>query len=331
MKTYKKLAILCLVIFSLTFSTCRVEAATPTLSLFATGSGDSVTISVTGDSNSNVIFYYSTTTGSGLQNRIIGSTNMYGNFSAVISTSSYGITPGNSVYVIVNNQQSSSLIWPNSSSSSSSLSLSQTSVSLAVGQTSTITAYNTSYYGGLYISSNSNSNVATATISGNTISIYGVSVGSSTVAICQSSGTNYCSNVYVTVGGTYIYNNYPYNNTYPYISTNSQGFNVSNLDLSVGNSVTMSGPNSVGVYASSNSNPGVASVEYSSSSYALGCSTGSQYNTLTGQPCYVSTVNNNTVTVVITALSIGSDTITLCQNNSSGICSTIYVNVSRVR
>lgn len=415
------------------------HAMTPSFYISSSG-GDSVTVNVTGDANSNIILYYNLN--SLIQTRTLGITNSIGTFSTVISTSSYGITPGSSVYVLVNNQQSLASVWPTSSSSSlslsqtnvntsvgqyttvtsyssgslyvsnnsnisvasttvsnntisiygvsngsstltvcqygtsvcayvyvtvgissnyNSLSLSQTSLSLAVGQTSTVTASNNYNYGTLYVSSNSNQGVATAYASGNSISIYGVSNGSTTLIICQSGNTNSCGTVYVTVTG-FISTNNGYSNS-------SSGFNISALSLSVGNSVTISSAASTGLYASGNTNPSVISVSYTSSSVP-GCTATSNYSVITGQPCnnngvynggynggYYSSVpgctatsnysiltgqscfsgvnngqyypnysnTNNNTSAIISALSPGSDTLTLCQNNSVNACTTIYI------
>jgi hypothetical protein len=84
-------------------------------------------------------------------------------------------------------------------------------LNLNFGQSTSVNIYGTSstgsgYYGGsYYISSNSNSTVATASISGNMINLYGGQTGSTTIAVCQSGYSSACANLYVTVGG-YSYN-----------------------------------------------------------------------------------------------------------------------------
>ncbi|MDE2399801.1 MAG: hypothetical protein KGL67_02210 [Patescibacteria group bacterium] len=253
--------------------------------------------------------------------------------------------------------------------------LSQSSVSLAVGQSTTVYAYNVSTY--LYISNNYNPSVATVSINGNNILIYGNSNGSTTATICENNNYS-CNTLYITVTGYYNnYNNYNYNNYgYGYNnSTNMLGLNISNLNLSTGDSITISPSNlgSGGMYVSSNSNPSVASVSYSlfapgctatslysfltgqpcvgamnynynnnynynynvglpyyPNSYVPGCTGTSMYSYLTGQPCnaggYNQTANNTSL--VISALAIGSDTITVCQNNSN-LCNSIYLSVIR--
>lgn len=258
----------------------------------------------------------------------------------------------NTIYIVVND---------NNNGNSGNLSLSQTNLSLSVGQTSNITSYNN--YGTLYISNNSNPNIATASASGNNVSIYANSIGSTNIIICQSGNINSCGTVYVNVTGGYGYN--PISNL-----ANILGLNISSLNLSIGNSMTVSSANSNlgGLYVSTNSNPGVVSVSYSS--ITPGCYGNSQYNILTGQPCYSvmgypnnynggsagyssipgcygnsqysiltgqscysgsygsTNTNNNNTPLVISAVSIGSDMLTLCQS-SGNVCSTLYISVTR--
>ncbi len=203
----------------------------------------------------------------------------------------------------------------------SALSFSQNNVSISVGQTTTITAYSSGggYYGNLYVSSNSNPNIASVSISGNTISIYGYATGSATIIICQSNYTSSCGTIYVSVSGQYGYSpNY--------------GVAVSSITVPVGGSVTLSSLNSSGITVSSNLYPNIATTSYSTT--VAGCTSGSQYSVLTGAPCYLQTSNIGSVT--ITGVSYGIDTITLCPSNytysypynSNYMCSTITVNVT---
>lgn len=230
----------------------------------------------------------------------------------------YGNTSGNTnVSICEYNNASCNILYVTVSGSYyNNLSLSQTNLSLSVGQSSTITAYNN--YGNLYVSSNSNSSVATATASGNSISVYGFATGSATLVICQTGNTNTCGTVYVTVGGNYIY---PINNI---------GLNISNITLTTGGSAVLTSANSQNLYVSSNSNPNVAST--SNSSIIAGCANNAQYNVITGQPCYYNynyNYNNysNSGSVTISAISAGTTTLTLCQNNTN-TCNTIYVTVT---
>ncbi|MCC7160515.1 peptidoglycan-binding protein [Candidatus Nomurabacteria bacterium] len=302
MKILKKSLIF--LIFALVFLafTTNTKAATLSQTNVSLNQGQTTTVYaynvysslyVSSNSNSNI----ATVTISG--NNI----NIYGNTSGStnVSICEYNNASCNILYVTV------------SGSYYNNLSLSQTNLSLSVGQSSTITAYNN--YGNLYVSSNSNSSVATATASGNSISVYGFATGSATLVICQTGNTNTCGTVYVTVGGNYIY---PINNI---------GLNISNITLTTGGSAILTSANSQNLYVSSNSNPNVAST--SNSSIIAGCANNAQYNIYTGIPCYYNNNYNNynSGSVTVSALSAGTTTLTLCQNNTN-TCNTIYVTVT---
>lgn len=197
--------------------------------------------------------------------------------------------------------------------------LSQTNIYIATGQTFVVTANNG---GSMYLSSNSNTGVATVTINSNSASFYGSSAGNSTVVLCQSGYVASCGTVYVTVGTNYYNNNNNYNNTY-----GNLGLNISSLTLTAGGYATVTSANYSGaLYVSSNSNSSVASV--STSSLIAGCNPGANYSVLTGQPCYATTyLSNNNGSAVISALTAGSTTIVLCQTGGS-VCGTLYVTVT---
>ena len=240
--------------------------------------------------------------------------------------------------------------------------LSQTSVSVSAGQSTTVYAYNV--LSSLYLASNSNPSIASVSMSGNTVTIYGVTTGNTNATICD---TNSCNTLYISVTG---YNNY-YNG---YNNGTGLGLNISNITIPTGSSVTLSSSNSynysgTGLYVSSNLNPNVASTVLGSSSISLGCTLGALYSTLTGQPCssqyyggynngynngynipgcyagsaystttgqlcssynnnYNNSINNGNGSITISAISPGSDTLTLCQNGGVSSCSTMYITVT---
>ena len=196
-------------------------AMMPTLSLSPTSyGGDNVIISVSGDPNSSVILHYNLS--SGIQARVLGNTNYNGFFSTTISGSNYGIPAGGSVYVIVNNQQSAYSTWPYSSYYSSASPLRVSSLALSVGNSAIITSSNST---GLYVSSNSNLNVASASFSSRpagctatsnysvltgqscftqstnntSVTISAISAGISTITLCQSSRINFCESISIIV------------------------------------------------------------------------------------------------------------------------------------
>lgn len=174
-------------------------AATPTVTSALTGSGDNVLLSVTGDPNSGVVLNYLSVS-SAVQMSSLGTTNANGSFSITISTSVYGITPASVFYVTVNGQRSASMTWPyiTATSGTNSITLSQTSVSLTAGQTSTITATNNTG-GALYLSSNTNPSVANISINSNQIGITANVSGSTSVSVCSLANTTNCATFTVTV------------------------------------------------------------------------------------------------------------------------------------
>jgi hypothetical protein len=74
--------------------------------------------------------------------------------------------------------------------------LSQTSATLAVGQSQAITV--TGATGSYYVSANSNPTDVAVTLVGSTLTAFGLANGSSTVTVCASGGS--CTNITVTVG-----------------------------------------------------------------------------------------------------------------------------------
>jgi hypothetical protein len=202
--SYYHLFFIGFVMFILFFSANSIaHAITPTLSVSATGDGDSVQLNITGDPNTSVILYYSKS-GYGQQISSIGNTNTNGTLLTTISTSQYGVVPNSLVYVTlggVNGPQSAQVSWPIASSlisSSDVLALSQTGVVLPIGQSSTITATNLGS-DSIYLSNNSNPIIANANLSGNQITVSANSYGSTVMTFCLTSNTSNCSSVYITV------------------------------------------------------------------------------------------------------------------------------------
>ena len=199
------------------------------------------------------------------------------------------------------------------------LTFNQTNVSVPVGQS--LTVYASSYSNSLYVSSNLNYTVANVTVSGNMVNIYGLAIGNTTVTICESAGYVNCSSIYVTVNTNGNGNGNGNGNYY----NNNLNLNISNLSLVAGSSATISSSNSTGLYVSTNSSPSIAST--STSSLIPGCINNNQYSIVTGQPCYQTTYNNNNGSILISALTAGTDTITLCQTGGI-VCSSIYITVT---
>ena len=211
MKSFKKIraASASLVLFPLfgfiallaPLSPSVAHAMTPTLSLSATGIGDSVQINVTGDPNVSVLLSY-LKAGSGSQLTFLGDTSSSGSYSTTVSSATYGIVSNTPVYVLTNGlggPQSPTVSWPTVNSiSSSQITLSQTGVVLPVGQSTSVTATNLTS-GALYISNNSNPAIANVSLGGNTVLIAGNTYGSTTVTVCSVGNTTNCPSIYVTV------------------------------------------------------------------------------------------------------------------------------------
>lgn len=192
------------VFLTLFFLANNALAMTPSLSLLADpNNSTSVTLNVSGDANASVTLYYYSTNASGPQVHYIGNTNSSGSLSISINLSDYNITQNSNITVSVNGQQSASVTWTYSSSvtSSNTLTLSQTSLTTRVGQSSTVTTSNNgTYY--TYLASNTNPKIANFSISGNQITVNGLTSGQTTANFCLitpvASNLN-CSSLYVVV------------------------------------------------------------------------------------------------------------------------------------
>jgi hypothetical protein len=201
---------------------------------------------------------------------------------------------------------------------SGSLSLSQTSLSLTVGQSSTVTVYGYNSGSSAYISGNSNSSVAGASVSGNTVYVNGISNGSTNISICQNSSSQ-CATLYVTVGGG--------------SSSGSITFSPSSVNLSVGQSSTVFISASyfgTSLYISNNSNPSIVSASITGSSlYLQAGSTGSSTITVcqSNSTCgylYVtvgggSGIGSFSLSQTSVSLNIGQTSVVTAYNNGNSI------------
>ena len=261
----KSLALSFLVLF---LAVTPALAATPNLS--ATYQGNNVQITVS-NANSFASVNLSYRQSSSLWTMVnnIGQTDQSGYFSQSFSLPPDGSSSSVQMYVVVGGLQSSTIsVYPNGSSGSctyncgspTGISLSQNNLSLNVGQSSTVTIYTNgslNYNNSYYISSNSNSSVATASISGNSVYVYANQSGSTNINICQSGNSFACAGIFVTVGSN---------------NNGSITLNQSNVTLNVGQNayVTVYSTNSNNnFYISSNSNSSVVSASVSGSQVTL--------------------------------------------------------------
>ena len=216
MEIFKKISFVLVVLTFLSFAKSTL-AMTPTISVSIDSNDSSlVRMNVTGDPNSGVLLLYYSTTASGPQIRSIGTTNSSGSFSNTLGLNDYSISQNSAVSVRVNNQTSASFLWPYSSNSTAttSLTLSQSSVVSAVGQSTTITASNISS-NTIYLSSNSNPQVANVAFSGNQITVTGLSIGQTTANICviNSTTNSNCASLYVVTQSASSQLSFSQNNT----------------------------------------------------------------------------------------------------------------------
>lgn len=173
-------------------------AATPFLTV--SGNGDSsVTVTVTGgEPNAPVVLYYNQIVGGTVQSTTIGTTDQNGRWSGNVNTNTLGIVGNTPVYVQVGGYQSQTVNWPQSGSSSGTVSItfSQSSPNIALGQNSTVTLSGGN--GSYYISSNSNASGIVSSITGNTLTLYGSAAGQANIVVCSTGGG--CGTIMVTAG-----------------------------------------------------------------------------------------------------------------------------------
>jgi hypothetical protein len=110
----------------------------------------------------------------------------------------YGLATGSSTVSVCSAGGGCTSLLVNVGTTSSSSSVpyfSQSSISLIVGTNTIISIYGS---GNFFMNSNSNSNIASVQVNGSTALIYGLTVGTSNVSICQGS-SSYCATLTVNV------------------------------------------------------------------------------------------------------------------------------------
>lgn len=226
-----------------------VYAATPTLSLSGTGT-DSATATITGDSNSTVVLWYNIGSSAGAATKILGTTNNSGQLSTTITVST--LTPAldttKNVYLMVAGQQSVSQAWSSSASGSTGFpSLSQSSITINIGQTTTVTSQGSS--ASVYVLSNTSPAIASVSTSGNQITVTGSQVGTTQVSICYTGNSSNCVTLAITVNTSGSSNS----------NSSSITFNPSAVTVAAGQSISVGISGGASYYVSMNSNPGITS------------------------------------------------------------------------
>jgi hypothetical protein len=295
----------------------NISLSKNSLSLTA-GQSSTITIYNNNNYNSYNSFYISGNTNSSVASASVSSNNLY----------VYGLISGSTTINVcqTNNSSNCSSLYVtvtgsngcNYGSCGGTLSFSQTSLTITLGQSSVVTAYN-SNSGSLYVNSNSNASVASVSINGSSINIYGINTGSSIINICNNS-TGQCGTIYVTVG-----------------NNGGNGNNISlsqtSVSMTPGQSTTLNIYGSGGFYVNANGNASVVTATISGSTLYLnslgsGNSTISVCQNLGNSQCvslYVTVSGGSTGNGAIwfsqnTAnLNIGqSSTVTIYSNNYGG-------------
>lgn len=229
------------------------QAYNPTLSVYSSG-GSSTTISIYGGQpNAAVVISY-TPSGSNLSASVSGATDYNGSFTTMVNGSQISVTVGGQQVYANNNGYNGGCGYYGCSVGG--MTLSQTSLNLSVGQSATVTASMPVYNPSFYISSNSNSYVASASISGSQINVYGLASGSTNISVCTSSSV--CASLYVTVGSGG--------------SSGSITFSPASVNLTAGQNSTVfitAGYYGSSLYISGNSNSSVVSASLSGSTLYL--------------------------------------------------------------
>ena len=281
-------------------------AFNPTLSANYQGGNNNVQISVSNaQPYSQINLSYRQTSSLWTTVNNIGQIDGSGYFTQVVSMPSDGSSNQVQLYVTVGGQQSSTIsIYPGSGGtggcgyygcSVGGLTINPSSLNLSVGQSASanISIGSYIYSGSYYIASNSNSNVASASISGSAINVYGLASGNTTISVCSTGST--CSYLYVTVSGGSYYGGNIYFSPSSLTLTAGQNSNVSIYNNNYNNNYNY--------YISSNSNPSVASAYVSGSSlYVSGLVSGSTNISV----CQSSYFNCATLYVTVSGSSYGS-------------------------
>lgn len=341
------------------------QAATPTLSLSNTGSGDNVQVDIMGgDANGNVILYYQKTDGTS-RLQYLGTTNSSGTYSTTVSTANYSITPSSLVYVMVNGKQSATATWPYTTTTGGAITLSQTGLVTTVGQSTNLTVNNLGS-NLIYLLNNSNPQIANININNNQLTIIANTYGQTVVTVCVLGTTSNCASTYVTVqnsGATALTFSqstltvaYGQNGTVTILNSNGGSYSILNnsnpsvIQASIKDStITLTANNNNGsaaltVCASNMSACGIINVSAGSvnstgitfsqtspsllvgQTLSLPISGGSNYNISSNSNSNIIQASISGSNLVLVGGSTGSATITVCA--STGNCGSVTATVS---
>lgn len=310
-KSLVRLLILPFLALGLSLAVQAGASVAPTLSLSATGDGDYVSLTVSGDANSSVLLYYTSTAGS-LTLKALGSTNSSGSFTGSYSTAALGVATTSVVYAKVggaSGAQSASVAWPYEAASES-LSLSSTGVVVSVGNSTSVYAYNVGT-NLLYLSNNSNPSVANVNINGSTLTVLGLSAGQTVATVCTSGSVTGCVSAYITVTNS---------------GASSLTFSQTSATIAYGQSLAVTIYGGTGAYTVlNNSNSSVATASISGSVVTLTAIASSGTSAVT----VCSTDYSSCGIITVTAGSVTTSGVSFSQSNPvMGVGDTLYVTLS---
>lgn len=314
MTKFLKVAISTVAAMGILLTATPVMAATPYLTVNREGNGDLVRLTVSNADANSQVYLYRRQGSVSWTSLNIGYTDGFGSFNSLMSLGSDNSNNPVEQYVVVNGQQSYSIsTYPYTNggctyncASPTGISLSQSSVSINVGQSTTVQAYN-NYGGSTYINAISNSNVVSASVNGSTVTLQGINNGFSTVSVCANNNSQ-CASIAVTVNG---------------IPSSPLSLSPSSLSMQVGQSTTVYVQNitSGSLYVSNNSNTSVVSTSISGTSVVVSANNpgvtqlticGNNYGQCTTLPVTVTGYNYGNI-------SFSQNSITLSSNQSASI------------
>jgi len=178
------------------------------------------------------------------------------------------------------------------SASVTTLSFSQNNLSLSSGGSQSVVIYGG---GGTYsVSGNSNTSVVSTNLSGNTLTVYALAVGSATITVCDQNQSSVCGSIYVTVSSSG--------------SSQSVTFGITNPTIVAGQSMNIALSGGSGYFVSSNANANIAQASVNGSTLTL----------------YGASVGSDSITVC--ASSGGCNTLYVTVTNTSAVTQTTVTN-----
>lgn len=300
----KKIGYLLMIVLSFTLISFDAKAtASATLSL-SNISGDNVRVTVTGEPSTSVRLSFLPPGASTMTTIVFGTTDSSGNFSSTISSGGYGIPQGSPVYVTISGAQSSTMLWP---SYTSSLTLSKNNVSVAIGQSMTVSGSNS-----LILPTNGMSSIASTALNGSQLTITGLSSGSGTLWLCGSNVG--CGSIAVLVG----------DQGQAQVSFGENNFTIRQ---SQSKNIDIYGGTNSGFMIASNSNSSVVSASISGTTRVVSLY-GNNPGTATISICSKESTTN-CANLVVTILSSSVDNLSFSQNDlilGSGLSQSVTVS-----